>query len=176
MNRPCEEFADRIVDYADGELPQAEAQAVARHLAACEPCRRTAEALNRSLGLAKVLWSANLDAGESTANPMLWLASRRTWLYAVAASVLVTASTLLLTVPGRHFQEPPIRFEELEQQIVRAGAAAELLAATQILTRCEGTEILVERQYRFILREYAGTPAAESIRARLSLESRRYTP
>ena len=57
---PCQEFADRIVDYVDGELPQDEAQAVNRHLAECDGCRQTAEALQRSLGLAKVLWRDNL--------------------------------------------------------------------------------------------------------------------
>ena len=71
MNGPCEEFADRIVDYVDGELPEDEAQAVARHLADCDRAAGPSEAMKRSLGLAKVLWSDNLDDSESTAVPML---------------------------------------------------------------------------------------------------------
>jgi hypothetical protein len=53
----------------------------------------------------------------------------------------------------------------MEQQVVRAGIAAELLAATRIVAQCEGTESIVEQQYRYILREYAETPAAESVRS-----------
>lgn len=171
MNRPCEEFADRIVDYVDGELPEAEAQVVARHLAVCEPCRRTVGALNQSLRLAKTIWADNL--GDVQTVPAKKFHPIR--FYAVAASVLVAVSILVLTVSDRHPERSSIHVEELEWQVARAGAAAELLAATQILARCEGAEVLVERQYQFILREYAGTPAAESIRARLSPESRRYT-
>ncbi|HSW02515.1 MAG TPA: zf-HC2 domain-containing protein [Sedimentisphaerales bacterium] len=174
MNGPCKEFADRIVDYVDGELPQDETQAVGRHLVACEPCRRTAEALNRSLGLAKVLWSDNLDDRERTqAAPAPRLYHIR--VYAVAASVLIAASVLVLVVGDHYSRSSLTRSGNVERQVADVGAAAELLAATQILARCEGTEALVERQYRFILKEYAGTPAAESIRTRLSPESRRYT-
>ena len=60
MNGPCEEFADRIVDYVDDELPENEAEVVARHLAQCERCRQAATALQRSLGLANAIWSDNL--------------------------------------------------------------------------------------------------------------------
>lgn len=171
MNGPCKEFTNRIVDYADGELPEAEAQAVAQHLAACEPCRRTTEALNRSLGLANILWADTL--GDSQAVPAKKFHPIR--FYAVAAGVLIAVSILVLTVSDRHSERSSIHVEELERQVARAGAAAELLAATQILARCEGAEVLVERQYQFILKEYAGTLAAESVRTRLSPESRRYT-
>jgi len=165
MKGPCEEFADRIVDYVDGELPQDEARVVADHLAACESCRRTVDALNRSLGLAKVLWSDNLGEFElaASATPVRNLRIRR--FFAVAASMLVAASLLVLMIAEWNRWKPAVAFEDVQRQIVRAGAAAELLAATQIIARCEGTETIVERQYQFIIKEYAGTPAAESIRA-----------
>lgn len=169
MNGPCKEFADRIVDYVDGELPETEAQAVAQHLVACEPCRRTAEALDRSLGLAKALWSDNLgNKGASTrsaSSPRF----HRIRVYAVAASVLIAASVVLLTVANRRPRPSAIRIEDVERQVAKAGAAAELLAATQILAQCEGTESIVQEQYRYILAEYAGTPAAESIRIKYNL-------
>ncbi|MGE5296145.1 MAG: anti-sigma factor [Solirubrobacterales bacterium] len=169
MNGPCKEFADRIVDYVDGELPEAEAQAVAQHLATCEPCRRTAEALDRSLGQAKVLWSDNLgDKGaptQSAAVPRF----HRIRVYAVAASVLIVASVVLFTVADRHPRPSAIRIEDVERQVAKAGAAAQLLAATQILAQCEGTESIVQEQYRYILAEYGGTPAAESIRTKYNL-------
>ncbi len=167
MNRPCEQFADRIVDYVDGELPEAEAQAVAQHLAACEPCRRTTEALNRSLGLANILWADNLGEGASTASLVPERRSHPIRFYAVAASMLVAASILMVTMTDHRPRRSSIDLDEVERQVVRAGMAAELLTATRIVAQCEGTESIVERQYRYILREYADTAAAKAIRADL---------
>ena len=154
-------------------------------------CRQTAEALRRSLDLAQVLWNDNLAvrsdavrrcvAGilpairgrdaldtysrcsyEHTTN-----LPRRRSFYAVAA-----AACILLATGGSFFafchrapRQPPISFEEVQQQVARAGTAAELLAATRLVAQCEGTESIVEQQYRYILRDYADTPAAASIKA-----------
>jgi anti-sigma factor RsiW len=163
MNGPCKEFADRIVDYVDGELPQDEAQAVARHLAACEPCRRTAETLDRSLGLARVLWSDNLDDRGASTRSAAVPRFHRIRVYAVAASVLIAASVLVFVIANHRSGSSSIRFEDLERQIADAGAAAELLAATQILAQCEGTDSIVEEQCRYILSNYPGTPAAATL-------------
>ncbi len=165
MKGSCEEFADAIVEYVDGELPEGEARLVAEHLAGCERCQQTAQALKHSLGLARVVWSDNLGECESAVSAAPAGRSRPRQFYAVAASILITASVLVLMVIGRHPQKPAVHFKEVERQITRAGSAAELLAATQIIARCEGTEAIVERQYQFIMKEYAGTPAAEGIRA-----------
>ena len=168
MKKSCEEFADQLVDYVDGELPDGEAQRVAGHLAVCESCRHTAAALERSLGLAKVIWSDNLGQSEPAARPAPARKFRGMRSLAVAASILLAAAVLTVTVSNRRLAQPAISFEEVERQIARAGAAAELLAATQILGRCEGTEDIVRRQHQLILTEYAGTPAAESIRTQRS--------
>jgi anti-sigma factor RsiW len=40
----CREIAERLAPYVDGELPGAERVAVERHLGACPPCRRAADA------------------------------------------------------------------------------------------------------------------------------------
>jgi len=189
----CEELADRIVDYVDGELPADEAQIVARHLSECERCRQTAEALRRSLDLARAIWLDPL--GDATAvqsdevgatprgcppktgrhggvplrhprgpatNP-----AQRGWLYAVAAAaaILLATGLLVIQVSPQGSREQMITVEQIEGQVARAGRAAQLLAATQIVARCEGTESIVEQQRRYILREYADTPAAESIKA-----------
>ena len=166
MKTVCERLADRFVDYVDGELPEDEAHGMTQHLADCERCRRTVQAMERSLGLARVIWSDNLGDSEPAVKPVPVRKGRRIRLYAVAASILIVGSVLVSTVLNRHSRHPPISVEELKQQIIRAGTAAELLAATQILARCEGTESIVDNQYRYILREYAGTPAAEDIRAK----------
>ncbi len=139
---------------------------MAQHLATCEPCRRTAETLDRSLGLARVLWSDNLDGARQSV-PVV--RSRRIRVYAAAASILIAASVVLFAVANRRPRPSPIRIEDVERQVAKAGAAAKLLAATQILAQCEGTESIVQEQYRYIVAEYAGTPAAESIRAKYNL-------
>jgi anti-sigma factor RsiW len=188
----CKEFADRIVDYVDGELPQEEVQVVARHLAECERCCQTADALRRSLGLARVLWEDNL--GDTTAVrsdavgapprgrpltkgrhgglPLHTLNLPRRWvLYplAVAASVLLAIGVLMIPIV-----RPPVgsrpSVDQIERQVARVGMAAELLAATRIVAQCEGTESIVKQQYRYILREYADTPAAASIQANNDLK------
>ncbi len=191
---PCEEFADRIVDYVDGGLPEDEARTVAQHLAECEPCRQTAEALRRSLGLAQALWSDNLadttavrsDAvgatpcgcpprkGRHGGLPLPRTANlpRCSLFYALAA-----AACILVATGGWFFaffhpapRQPPVTFEEVQRQVARAGTAAQLLAATQIVAQCEGTESIVQQQYRYILSEYADTPAAESIKTDQNLQ------
>lgn len=165
MMKPCDTFVDQLVDYVDDELPQDEAKAVAEHLAVCESCRDTVAALERSLGLARIIWTDNLSASGSTARPAPPRRFHRIRSFAVAAGILIAAAVLTVTVSNRRPEQPASGFEEVERQIARAGAAAELLAATQILTRCEGTEDIVKRQHQLILTEYAGTPAAQTIRA-----------
>ena len=159
MNGPCEEYADRIVDYVDGELPGDEARAVAAHLAECDRCRQTVEAMERSVRLAKVVWSANLADSESAIRGMPTVKRRRVRFYAVAAGILIAVSTLTLVIPHRRSPSPS-PFEEVERQVNQAGAAARLLAATQLLAQCEGMESVVKEQRRYILDNYAETPAA----------------
>jgi len=167
MNRPCEEFADRIVEYVDGELPPDEARAVARHLAECEDCRQMAGALDRSLGLAKVLWSDNLSDKGSTAQSAAVHRCHRIRLYTAAASIFVAVSFLVFTLSNHQRKQGAVSLEQVEQQVAQTSIAAQLLAATQLIAQCEGTETIVQRQHQYILREYADTPAAKAIRAGL---------
>jgi len=207
----CEELADRIVDYVDAELPADEARIVARHLSECPRCRQTANNLERSLRLAKVIWDDNLadmtairndavgagpracpssEGNHGVGFPNAILSrlgsrlplrrpygrttklSRRISFYALAAAatvLLATGSSLLLFL-HRAPQPPTLTFEEVQRQVARAGTAAQLLAATRIIAQCEGTGSIVKQQYRYILREYADTPAAASIRGNHDLK------
>ncbi len=38
MDRHCEEALDRLFEYIDGELPEADLKEIAEHLKACPPC------------------------------------------------------------------------------------------------------------------------------------------
>jgi anti-sigma factor RsiW len=194
----CEELADRIVDYVDGELPPDEAGTVARHLSECPRCRQTASDLRQSLGLAKVIWEDNLADATAIrddavgAGPRACPSSegnrgglplrcphghtanqlRRAGFYAlaVAASILLVVGVLVRPILRQSPREQPLLAEQIERQVARAGRAAQLLAATRIVAQCEGTESVVEQQYRYILREYGDTPTAESIKASHNLK------
>jgi anti-sigma factor RsiW len=163
----CEELAERIVDYVDGELPADEAEIVARHLSECPRCRQIASDLQRSLSLAKVIWEDNLAPPAAAATVRHVLKLRRTSFYvlAAAATILLATGSSLMMFFHRAPQPPALTFAEVQRQVARAGTAAQLLAATRILAQCEGTGSIVKQQYRYILREYAGTPAAASIQA-----------
>jgi anti-sigma factor RsiW len=168
----CEELVDRIVDYVDGELPANEAEIVARHLSECPRCRQIASDLQRSLSLAKVIWEDNLEDTAAAAPVRRSWKVRRGPFYAlaVAASVLFAIGLLVRPVFHQSPRNQIVTAEQVERQVARVGRAAELLAATRIVAQCEGTESLVEQQYRYILREYADTPAAESLKASLNLK------
>jgi anti-sigma factor RsiW len=167
-----------LVDYADGELPGHDLQAVTAHLAECPACREIVRGLERSLHLAKAIWSVNLEgreanqAGTVAKGPVIhWL--RRA---AVAAAVLVATGGALLLSTLRQPSQPALTYAQIEQRVTRAAAAARLLTATQILARCEGTESIVEQQSRYILSRYPDTPAASELRAGMSsiLKGARY--
>ena len=158
-DRSCEQLRDMLVDYADGELSTQDAQAVAEHLADCPACRETVEALERSLGLARVIWLDNLETvGTASAHRHVI----RWWhCTAVAAAILIVTGALVLNSLRRP-AEP--EYARIERQVADVAAATRLLAATQILAQCEGTQSIVEEQRRYILASYADTPAAATLR------------
>jgi predicted anti-sigma-YlaC factor YlaD len=150
-----------LVDYADGELPEQDSQRVAEHLAECPACREIVRNLERSLQLANAIWLDNLEAAKTTS------VRRRVvrllpWA-TVAATILIAAGTLIVnSVHGP--AEPGLGYARIERQVTSVATAARLLAATQLLAQCEGTESIVEEQYRYILSNYADTPAAATLR------------
>lgn len=158
-DRSCEQFRDMLVDYADGELSAQDSQAVAEHLAQCPVCREIVGGLKRSLHLAKAIWQDNLEAPKTTS------VRRRVvrllpWA-AIAATILIAAGTLILNSVHRPAE---LEYAGIERQVTGVATAARLLAATQILAQCEGTESIVQEQYRYILHNYADTPAAATLR------------
>lgn len=159
--KPCQEIRDMLVDYADGELSEQDSQAVAKHLAECPACREVVRGLERSLHLAKAIWLDNLEAAK-TISVHRRMVRLLPWA-AVAAAILIVAGTLVLNSIHRP-TEPDLAYAKIERQVAGVATAARLLAATQILAQCEGTESIVEEQCRYILNNYADTPAAAMLR------------
>ncbi len=166
MDKPCERIRDELVDYLDGELPENESRAVAEHLSACTPCREMAGSLERSLHLARAIWLDNLEGSrtEPAGVPVRRPAIR--WLRhaAIAASILIAVGAVLILSPTWKLQGRAPTYDEIERQVERTAAAARLLTATRILATCEGTESIVQQQYRYILSNYADTPVAVRLR------------
>ncbi len=157
--KSCEEIRGMLVDYADGELSEQDSQAVAEHLAECPACREVIRCLERSLHLAKAIWLDDLEAARTTSARRV--AVRLLPWAAVAAAILIVAGTLVLNSIHR---PPELEYARIERQVAGVAAAARLLAATQILAQCEDTESIVQEQYRYILDNYADTPAAATLR------------
>jgi ferric-dicitrate binding protein FerR (iron transport regulator) len=158
-NRSCEQVQDLLVDYADGELSEQDSQAATEHLAECPTCREIVRGLERSLHLAEAIWLDNLEAAK-TASAHQRVVRLLPWA-AVAAAILIVAGTFLLNSVRRP-AEP--EYARIERQVASVATAARLLAATQILATCEGTESIVKEQYHYILNNYADTPAAATLR------------
>jgi len=154
-----------LVDYADGELSGPDAQGVTEHLAGCPQCRKTLDGLKRSLDLAKAIWLDNLQGSRSAPAAVRHLfIGRWTKRFALAAGILIIIGAVLTLRLLRWSSDQTPSYAQIERQVTHAAAAARLLAATQILAQCEGTESVVEQQYRHILAHYADTPVAAAIR------------
>jgi hypothetical protein len=169
MQKSCREIDKMLVDYADGQLSPSESSEVAEHLAKCEHCRRTLEALQRSLELAAVIWEDGLAETEAIRIPIAHKTGKAHWprYAAVAASVLlvVTISVVWRALVRPTEKEPT--FSEIERKINESGSAARLLAATDLLAKYPDAKTIVERQYRYIVKTYPETPAAAEAKLRI---------
>jgi anti-sigma factor RsiW len=182
MTQPmCEGIGDRLVDYADGELPDAESAEVAAHVADCEHCRRQLAALRQSLALAQVIWNDNeAELAAVAPQPALritrphaaWRSRRRVAAVAAAAALLAIVGLYHRPVPQnppatvQRSESPTVR--ELELQIARAGIAMQLLTAADILAEQPGGEEFACERYRYVLATYPDTEAGLESESRLA--------
>jgi anti-sigma factor RsiW len=169
MRKLCREIEQILVDYADGQLSPSESSEVARHLAGCEQCKRTLNALQRSLELAGVIWEDGLAETEATRIPDPGKVRKFLWLRyaAVAAGILlvVTISGVWRALVRPTEQEPT--FAEIERRISDSASATRLLAAAELLAKYPDTEAIAKRQYQYVARKYPGTPAAAEAKLRI---------
>ncbi|MHC4113429.1 MAG: anti-sigma factor family protein [Planctomycetota bacterium] len=169
MGSSCKEIEQMLVDYADGQLSPSESSEVAAHLAKCEDCRRTLEALKRSLELAGVIWEDGLAETEAIRIPVPEKVRKVRWLrYAgVAASILLVVgiSGVWRALVRPTEQEPT--FAEIERRISDSASATRLLAAADMLAKYSDSEAIAKRQYHYVVKKYPETPAAAEAKLRI---------
>jgi anti-sigma factor RsiW len=179
--RSCNEVLHKLVDYADGELPAEEAATVGEHVAGCSACRAQVESLRRSLALARVVWQdgeAELaGSGPQTipggnAPRSYRLKGRRVGLIAAVVALMIGGA--LLWFGARDTRPPPSprttdrTAAAVARQIARAGTAAQLLTAADLLAEQPGGVPLACERYRYIASKYPGSEAASRSIARLA--------
>lgn len=169
MASSCKEIEQMLVDYADARLSPDESGKVSAHLVKCEDCRRSLEALQRSLELAGVIWEDQLAEIEAVRIQIPEKVRKFRWrgYAAIAAGILlvVTISVVWRALVGSTEKEPT--FAEIEQKINESYSAARLLAAADLLAEYPDAENIAKRQYRYILETYPQTPAAAKAKLRI---------
>ncbi|MHC4285990.1 MAG: anti-sigma factor family protein [Planctomycetota bacterium] len=169
MGSSCKEIEQMLVDYADGRLSPGESSKVAAHLSKCEDCRRTLEALKRSLELAGIIWEDGLAETEAIRVPIPEKVRKVRWpgYAAVAASILLifTVSVIRHVLVGP--PESESTFADIERRISDSASAIRLLAAADLLAKYPDTEAIAKRQYHYVVKKYPETPAAAEAKLRI---------
>jgi anti-sigma factor RsiW len=169
MGSSCKEIEQMLVDYADGRLSASESSKVAAHLTKCEDCRRTFEALKRSLELAGIIWEDGLAETKAIRIPIPEKVRKFRWFgyAAIAAGILlvVTISGLWRVLVRPAEKEPT--FAEIERRISDTASATRLLAAADLLAKYPDAEAIAERQYHYLVKKYPETPAAAEAKSRI---------
>ncbi len=181
-SRTCDSVTEVLVPYADSELPEADAAAVAAHLAVCPECRAELRLLKRSLELARQAWRESArDAPVPAGCP---LQPRRRRLQ-VAVGLAACVAVLLAAAGWWRFSgeppdgsvpriaeiepaappapvAPPAPAEEIDlvELIAREGRSARLAAAARLLAAQPGLESYQDQAERYLLETYPDTTAA----------------
>ncbi len=163
-DKPCDNIQDMLVDYGDGELSVAEKAQVEEHLATCKACREELQALERSLGLTKVIWR-DQEVELAKIEPLnLGRKNRKLELRwaALAASILIALGVVLLwqanSPSKRQVIAPPTIPEptatEIERAVHRAGIAAQMLAVADYFAEIPGGEPFAKERYSYLANSY----------------------
>jgi predicted anti-sigma-YlaC factor YlaD len=169
MEKTCEEIRERLVDYADGQLSPSEASEVAEHLEKCEGCRRTLQALQKSLELAGLIWEDGLAETKEIRAPIHGKVRKIRWprYAAVAAGILLVVTTSIVWRASIKPTKKEISFAEIERKITESGSAARLLAAAELLAEYPDAQSIVKEQYRYIIQTYPETSAANKAKLKI---------
>ncbi len=180
----CESWSEQLVDYADGELDQAEHVRVVAHLQACPACWRRLEALRKSLALAQEVWSERAAELEQIPVPAtgrgVRTQGRARWLAIAAAAAVLLVVLRPLQSPRPTPVVPPgvaqRSFARVEQEIWEAGMASEMLLVADMLAATPGGEPYAVNRLRFITENYADTRPAREAQVRLAALTERNMP
>lgn len=158
---------ERLLAHVDGELPAAESEAVARHLADCPACAREADLLRRSGDLVAAL--PRLSPGQAFTERVLTAARddtarpagrlRRLWPAAAAAAVLAAVLAARVWLGGGAATGDGVLTAREEREIaadlyvlanleaLESADADELISLVEDLDLLEGTETEVSGMF-----------------------------
>ncbi len=112
---PCAGFADRLVDYSDGELTADDRATVESHLARCGPCRDELRRLDASLAALRAGIAApiTIDARRrQVARTAIGIAASTT-----AAAIMLAIGALALKAPTTGRGDPAVAADNLQRPI-----------------------------------------------------------
>lgn len=193
-SQSCQTVRELLVDYSDEELPQADAQRVAAHLADCSGCRSELRALTHSLELVRGVWRDS--AVRAPARGICPVVRRRPRPIPAAAAMLACVGVLMVAAgtwlffrvgprievdqvelagPVEALREteepaaaPPAEDSDVAALIARAGRAARLAAAAELLATQPGLERFREETEQYLAKTYRGTPAGDRAARKLN--------
>jgi hypothetical protein len=162
----CNRIEDRLIDYADNQLAADISVQITDHLAHCRNCRQKLNALKKSLALTQSIWQQNLSQIQDIEIPAARKSRPKLILPAAAAAAAIIITAGLFLIPGTPTApieeiSPQVIMAQIERQINHAGIAAKHLAAAQQLKEYPDGETMVQNQYRYIVKSYPNTTAAE---------------
>jgi hypothetical protein len=168
MEKSCKDMEIMLVDYADGQLSQIDANKIKEHLSECQECRKLLTTLQKSLELAGVIWSDGLAETENTRIPAAKTRKIHwTRCTAIAASILIAATASVVCLTLTRPREHKLTFTEIERKITESGSAAQLLAAAELLSNNPDAENIVKQQYQYIVETYPQTSSAIKAKSKM---------
>jgi predicted anti-sigma-YlaC factor YlaD len=162
--KACQLYEEKLVQYADGELPEAELDSVTDHLKKCPACRQLLHCLQKSMDLTEIVFEQNLASySELTTSKEPY--ARQWILSSVAAAILLMIGLCWWTL--QNDKESPADITQLEQALDQTARAAKLLTAADLLAKYTDQQDLAQDRYRYIVQAFPTTPYASIAQSKL---------
>ena len=170
-NSICDEISVQLVGYVDGELSPEQVHAIEEHLASCPDCSKLIKALEQSLSIAQGLWQDAYQKAGQIPLPKHAPSKARSWsrYAAMAAGIAILVGILWQGIVPQQPRAAQLSLTEIQEQVGRSARAAQLLAATRMLSECKGTEGLVQQQLQYIQTQYSEVPGIHNINIKQKL-------
>jgi hypothetical protein len=173
-NKTCNEIPqEKLVAFADGDLPPDEVEHISKHIARCLSCRLMVEALQRSLELTQQSWQQEYSKGPQWQVPDKpgFKIKPIFKVLAIAAGILIVAGVGLLMYSKRDNSrlgsDEDVLIAQTRQAINRAGLAAQLLAVADLLAQQPGGMEYAKENYNELVKDYADTEQAKQAEIKL---------